>query len=282
MPMCCASAYSARWSSSPPGSPPAPSGSTNGRCDFLKNALLASLAMATCYRHPNRETGVSCSNCGNPICPDCMTPTPVGMRCPNCAKQRTRTQSLQSMAVEPIATYVLVAINVAIWFATQAAGTAYERLVLWGPFIHEGEWYRLITSGFLHTETWHILLNGLALFWLGRMIEPALGHARFVAIYFASLLAGSLGVIILANDDPTLGASGAIYGLLGAAIVMARNRNISLIQSGLLPILAINFALTISLPGISLGGHVGGLIGGLVATFVVEQLAIPRRAYTRP
>src|SRR6185369_13767714 len=103
--------------------------------------------MAVCYRHPNRETGVSCSNCGNPICPDCMTPTPVGMRCPNCAKQRTRTQPLQSMAVEPIATYVLVAINVAIWFATQTAANAYERLVLWGPFIHEGEWYRLITAG---------------------------------------------------------------------------------------------------------------------------------------
>jgi membrane associated rhomboid family serine protease len=233
--------------------------------------------MATCYRHPNRETGVSCSNCGNPICPDCMTPTPVGMRCPDCARQKTRTATLASMAVEPYATYVLVAINVLIYFAASSSAKTYEQLVLWGPFVDQGEYWRLITSGFLHTETWHIILNGLALFWLGRMIEPALGHARFLAIYFTSLLCGSLGVMILSPDTPTLGASGAVYGLLGAAIVMARNRNISLIQSGLLPILAINFIFTLSVPGISLGGHLGGLIGGLVSTFVVEQFSLRRR-----
>jgi membrane associated rhomboid family serine protease len=238
--------------------------------------------MATCYRHPSRETGVSCSNCGNPICPDCMTATPVGMRCPDCARQKTQTRSLQSVAVEPIATYVLIAVNVAVYFGAQSSAQAQNDLILYGPAVADGEYWRLVTSGFLHVQITHILLNMLSLFWLGRMIEPALGHARFVAIYLASLLAGSLGVIILANDEATLGASGAIYGLLGAAIVMARNRNISLIQSGLLPILAINFALTISLPGISLGGHLGGLIGGLVATFIVEQLALRRGASTAP
>ncbi len=234
--------------------------------------------MATCYRHPNRETGVSCSNCGNPICPDCMTPTPVGMRCPDCARQKTRTATLASMAVEPYATYVLVAINVLIYFAASSSGKTYEQLVLWGPFVDQGEWWRLITSGFLHTETWHIILNGLALFWLGRMIEPALGHARFLAIYFSSLLCGSLGVMILSPDTPTLGASGAVYGLLGAAIVMARNRNIDLIQSGLVPILVLNLGLTIVLSSsLSLGGHVGGLIGGLISTFAVEELARRQR-----
>ena len=101
-------------------------------------------------------------------------------------------------------------------------------------------------------------------------------------LYRSSLFAGSLGVMILSPDDPTLGASGAIYGLLGAAIVMARNRNISLVQSGLLPILAINFAITLTVPNISLGGHLGGLIGGLVATFVVEELAMRRRNSTVP
>ena len=157
--------------------------------------------MATCYRHPNRETGVSCSNCGNPICPDCMTPTPVGMRCPDCSKQKTHGRTLQSMAVEPIATYVLVAINVAIWFgAARAPADTYEQLVLWGPFVHEGEYWRLITSGFLHTETWHILLNGLALFWLGRMIEPALGHARFVGD-----LLRLAAVRVAGRDDPLAG-----------------------------------------------------------------------------
>jgi membrane associated rhomboid family serine protease len=239
--------------------------------------------MATCYRHPYRETGVSCSNCGNPICPDCMTPTPVGMRCPNCAKQRTRTHSLQSIAVDPIATYVLVAINVLIYIAASQSANTYQQLVLFGPSVADGEWYRLVTGGFLHTETWHILLNGLALFWLGRMIEPPLGHARFLAIYFASLLCGSLGVMILSPDTPTLGASGAVYGLLGAAIVMARNRDIDLIQSGLVPILVLNLGLTLLLSSsLSLGGHVGGLIGGFVATFVVEELARRRRSSLVP
>lgn len=236
--------------------------------------------MATCYRHPNRETGVSCSNCGNPICPDCMTATPVGMRCPDCANQRTRTRSLQSLHVEPIATYILIAINVAIYFAGSNSVRALNDLILFGPLISEGEYWRLLTAGFLHQELLHMGFNMLSLYWLGRMIEPALGHARFVGIYLASLFAGSLGVMILSPESPTLGASGAIYGLLGAAIVMARNRNISLIQSGLLPILAINFAITLTVPNISLGGHLGGLIGGLVATFVVEELAMRRRGDT--
>jgi membrane associated rhomboid family serine protease len=238
--------------------------------------------MATCYRHPSRETGVSCSNCGNPICPDCMTATPVGMRCPDCARQKTQTRSLQSIAVEPIATYVLIAINVAIFVGARSSVSARNDLILYGPLVADGDYWRLITSGFLHVEITHILLNMLSLFWLGRMIEPALGHARFVGIYLASLLAGSLGVILISNDEATLGASGAIYGLLGAAIVMARNRNISLIQSGLVPILVLNFALTITLPGISLGGHVGGFIGGLVSTYLVEQLAIRRQSSTGP
>jgi membrane associated rhomboid family serine protease len=238
--------------------------------------------MATCYRHPSRETGVSCSNCGNPICPDCMTPTPVGMRCPDCARQKTPTRSLQSMAVEPIATYVLIAINVAIWFGVRTNINTANDLALFGPSVSDGEYWRLLTSGFLHIELLHIAMNMLSLYWLGRMIEPALGHVRFVAVYMVALLAGSLGVMILSPNELTLGASGAIYGLLGAAIVMARNRNISLIQSGLLPILAINFVFTISVPNISLGGHLGGLVGGMAATFVVEQLSIRRRDSTVP
>jgi len=122
----------------------------------------------------------------------------------------------------------------------------------------------------------------LALFWLGRMIEPVLGHARFVGIYFASLLAGSLGVLILDPNSATLGASGAVYGLLGAAIVMARNRNINLVQSGLIPILVINLAFTFFANGISIGGHIGGLIGGLVVTYGIEELARRRRKSTAP
>jgi membrane associated rhomboid family serine protease len=233
--------------------------------------------MATCYRHPNRETGVSCSNCGRPICPDCMTPTPVGMRCPECSQQKTQVRNLRSMAVEPIATYILLALNVAVFFGAASSVNARDQMVLFGPSVADGEYWRLITSGFLHIEIFHVIMNLLALFWLGRMIEPALGHARFVAIYLVSLLTGSLGVLILSWDSPTLGASGAVYGLLGAAIVMARNRNIGLMQSGLLPILALNLGITFLIPNISIGGHIGGLVGGMVTTFVIEELSQRRR-----
>jgi membrane associated rhomboid family serine protease len=233
--------------------------------------------MATCYRHPSRETGVSCSNCGNPICPDCMTATPVGMRCPDCARQKTPTRALQSLAVDPIATYVLIAINVAVFFGVRSSPQSYQDLVLYGPFVAGGDYWRLLTSGFLHVEYWHIGMNMLSLYWLGRLVEPALGHPKFVAIYLASLLTGSLGVLILDPNSPTLGASGAIYGLLGAAIVMARNRSVNLMESGLVPILAINLGLTFFVSGISIGGHIGGLIGGLLATFAVEQISMRRR-----
>ena len=112
--------------------------------------------MATCYRHPSRETGVSCSNCGNPICPDCMTATPVGMRCPDCARQKTPTRSLQSIAVEPIATYVLIALNVAVFVGARSSVQAQNDLILFGPAVADGDYWRLITSGFLHVEITHI------------------------------------------------------------------------------------------------------------------------------
>jgi membrane associated rhomboid family serine protease len=247
--------------------------------------------MATCYRHPSRETGVSCSNCGNPICPDCMTTTPVGMRCPDCAKQRTPVKTLRSLAVEPTVTYVLIALNVLMFVGVSASAGAYHDYSLFASATYglsnqlhgvaEGEYWRIITSGFLHTELWHIGFNMLALFWLGRMIEPALGHVRFAAIYLTSLFTGSLVVLAFQPNVETLGASGAVYGLLGAALVMARNRDISLIQSGLLPILGLNFAITIFY-GFSLAGHVGGLLGGLLVTFVIEELAKRRPNSTVP
>jgi membrane associated rhomboid family serine protease len=241
--------------------------------------------MPTCYRHPRRETGVSCSNCGNPICPDCMTPTAVGMRCPDCASRRTPVRTLRSMAVEPVATYVLIAINVLVYLGSRTSARAYFDLSLTSQGVAGGDWWKLVTNGFMHdpNNIFHLLLNMYALFWLGRMIEPALGHARFVGVYFTALLCGSLGVLLLEPDARAVGASGAIFGLFGAALVMARNRNISLMQTGLLPVLGLNLIITF-LPGshIAYGAHLGGLLGGLVAAFAVEELARRRRASLVP
>ncbi len=232
--------------------------------------------MAVCYRHQDRETGVSCSNCGNPICPDCMTATPVGMRCPDCSKQRTPVRTMRDVHAEPTVAYVLLAINVLMYLGQSAAGSnsVYRDFVLFGPLVADGEWWRLLTAGFLHGGTFHLLLNMYALYILGRMLEPSLGHVRFAGLYFASLLAGSFGAVLLDPATPVVGASTAIFGLLGAAIVMARNRGIDVMASGLGPILIINLVITF-FPGfnISIGGHLGGLAGGVLATLAIEALS---------
>jgi membrane associated rhomboid family serine protease len=235
----------------------------------------------TCYRHPNRETGVSCSNCGRPICPDCMTPTPVGMRCPECAQQRTRVvrgTGGTSLGMRAPATVVLIALNVAMFLVEIATGSGgFEPITslipefgLFGPSVANGEWYRLATSGFLHASVFHIGFNMFALYFLGRILEPGIGTPRFVAIYFASLFAGSLGALILSPDTLTIGASGAIFGIFGATFVIARHRGIAGLASSVGIILVLNLVFSLSNPEISLGGHIGGLVGGvLCALFIV-------------
>jgi membrane associated rhomboid family serine protease len=232
--------------------------------------------MAVCYRHKDRETGVSCSNCGNPICPDCMTATPVGMRCPECSRQKTPVRTMRDVHADPTVAFVLIAINVLMYFGQQASpgNSVYRDFVLYGPLVADGEWWRLLTAGFLHGGLFHLLLNMYALYFLGRMLEPALGHVRFAGLYFASLLAGSFGAVLLSPETPVVGASTAIFGLFGAAIVMARNRGIDLMASGLLPILLLNLAITF-FPGfnISIGGHLGGLVGGVLAAIAIEEFS---------
>jgi membrane associated rhomboid family serine protease len=247
--------------------------------------------MAVCYRHPDRETGVSCSNCGNPICPDCMTATPVGMRCPDCSRQRTPVRTLRNVYADPTVTYVLIAINVLLFIGSTAQGSPFASglggsvaadLALWGPAVEAGDWWRLVSSGFMHAGLIHILFNMYILYWLGTMLEPALGHVRFAALYFASLLCGSFGVLVLSPNSVTVGASGAVFGLMGAAFVMQRLRGVDPMQSGIGPIILLNLAITFIIPGISIGGHLGGLIGGAATAYAMDQLAQRRRGVVLP
>lgn len=231
--------------------------------------------MATCYRHPSRETGVSCSSCGRPICPDCMTSTSVGMRCPECARQRTPVRTLRNMPSATQATTVLIAVNVVAYLAELATGTGglsgttgsvYAHGALEAPAIHfNHEYWRLVTSGFLHAGIFHVGLNMYFLYILGRMLEPALGWVRFTVIYFVSLLTGSLGALLLNPNASTVGASGALFGLMGAAVVESRSRGINPMQSGIGGLIIFNLIFSFLFPGISIGGHIGGLIGGALA-----------------
>ncbi len=236
--------------------------------------------METCYRHPNRETRVSCSNCGRPICPDCMTPTPVGMRCPECARERTKVTrgAVGPGRYDAPATYVLIALNVAAYLAEIAGGSGglspgnssvILDFGLFGPSVAEGEWYRLLTSGFLHASIIHIGFNMFALYFLGRILEPGIGTPRFLALYFASLFAGSFGAILLDPNALTIGASGAVFGIFGATFVIARSRGVDALASSIGIILLLNLAITFGRPEISIGGHLGGLAAGLLCALVI-------------
>ena len=247
--------------------------------------------MATCYRHPDRETGVACSNCGRPICPDCMTTTPVGMRCPECARDRTKVvRGPSGIGEPPVLTYVLIGINVAVALgamlsgasATGGGGIGGSSLLRDGAVsqfaIDQGEYWRLVTSGFLHTGLLHLMFNMLALYILGSMLEPAIGRVKFATIYFVSLLAGSFGALLLSPDAATAGASGAVFGLMGAAVIVMRDRGINPLESGIALWLGLNLLITFTIPGISIGGHLGGLIAGALAAFVFTEIAGRLRA----
>ncbi len=209
-----------------------------------------------------------------------MTPTPVGMRCPECASQRTkvvRGVGETSLSTAAPATFILIALNVAVYLVEIATGhggldpatSLIPEFGLFGPSVAEGEWYRLVTSGFLHAGLWHIAGNMILLFFLGRILEPGIGTPRFVAVYFVSLLAGSLGALLLTPDSLTLGASGAVFGVLAATFVIARGRGVDALASSVGVLILFNLAFSFGVRGVSLGAHLGGLAGGLLCALLV-------------
>jgi membrane associated rhomboid family serine protease len=177
------------------------------------------------------------------------------------------------------ATVVLIALNAIAFLAeiaggsgglTESGGSVVQNFALRGTAVAEGEWYRLVTGGFLHAGFGHIALNMLALYFLGRLLEPAIGTTRFVFVYGASLLAGAFGAVALTDAaQNTVGASGAIFGIFGATFVLAGARGMRDVASQLGVLLLINIAFTLSVPNISVGGHLGGLAGGVLCGLVI-------------
>jgi membrane associated rhomboid family serine protease len=234
-----------------------------------------------CYRHPDRETSVKCSRCGRPICPDCMYDSPVGMRCPECAGQRARSRRVAIRRAEnPYGTYALIALNVIVFIAELSGGGVAAplegggRLVadggLLGPAVaDQGEWYRIVTSGFLHAGPLHLFLNMFVLYILGTILEEGIGTVRMLGIYFVSLLAGSFGALLLDPNELTVGASGAVYGIMAATFLVARQRGVEQLASQIGLWVILNLAFTFTVPGISIGGHLGGLAGGAAAAGVI-------------
>lgn len=252
--------------------------------------MTAPAHVSTCYRHPDRVAGITCQRCDRPICPECMHQASVGFHCPECAQQGAQREyrGLGALRSRPVVTQILIGLNLLVFLADLATSSSQPwtrggRLlapfgwrgieadgVLIGSFLPEEPW-RLVTGGFLHSGLLHVGVNMWSLYVLGVVLEPILGRARFALVYGACLLMGSLGVVLVSPEDPTVGASGAIFGLMGVLVVVARERNVDLVRSGLLPIIGFNLVFTFLAPGISIGGHVGGLVGGVLLGVALTQ-----------
>jgi membrane associated rhomboid family serine protease len=223
-----------------------------------------------------------------------MTFGPVGIRCPDhSGKARGAAKVVQnvqrSTSRNPgIVTTTLIAINVGIYLLQLAGGASinansgwiFEHGALYGPLVAQGDWYRLLSAAFLHYGPIHLGLNMLALWWIGRPLESYLGPMRYLLLYLVSGLAGSAGALIASPTGVTVGASGAIFGILGAAIVLERQGTYVLGGSAL-PLLIVNLAFTFAVPGISIGGHLGGAIGGALCILVLSQFGKRSAVYSR-
>jgi membrane associated rhomboid family serine protease len=244
-------------------------------------------APRTCYRHPDRETGLSCSECGRPICYECMTPAPVGLRCPEHSGKAQGIQRVTRAAERAVTgagsrrmnavTMALIAINVAVAVVelgingSFTGNKVFEKGVLWGPFVANGDWWRLVTAMFLHASFLHIALNMYSLYFVGSILEQVIGRWRFVLLYFVSGIAGSAGALVWSPTQPTVGASGAIFGILGALFVLERRGSIAT-GGQIAGLIVLNLVITFAFSSyISVGGHVGGLIGGVALMWLMLE-----------
>lgn len=226
----------------------------------------------TCYRHPDRPTYVQCTRCQRYICPECMRDAAVGHQCPECVSSGAKTvrqPKIRSAALwsssAPVLTYTLIAVNVLAFVAQMASSRVEVDFVMWSPAVAHGQYYRLLTSAFLHSGITHLLFNMFALFVIGPPLEIWLGRLRFGLLYVLSALGGSVLIYLFSPlNAPTLGASGAVFGLFAATFVVARKINVDI--RWVVIMIVINLVITFTVPSISWQGHVGGLLtGGLVA-----------------
>jgi len=247
-----------------------------------------------CYRHPDRETGIRCTRCDKPICPECMVNASVGFHCRDCVNQRggthvqPRTIAGGSVRADPfLITKILIGLNVLVFVLELAIG---DRLVFdlglyaqcsfgrgtpsFGCGVADGEWYRVITSAFVHEQPapMHILFNMLSLWWIGAPLEQRLGRSRYLALYVVSALGASAAVLLIAPGSLTIGASGAIFGLFGATAVYMRRMRYDM--RPVVALLVLNLIFTFTWANVSWQGHLGGLLTGTV--LAIGMMYAPR------
>ncbi|MET3805881.1 membrane associated rhomboid family serine protease [Nakamurella sp. UYEF19] len=233
-----------------------------------------------CAFHPDRATGLHCTRCGRPACPECLTQASVGFHCRACvaegqaAQRSVRTVTGAPVGQRPIVTFVLIGLNVLVFLITaiqaksgvdMTGSVVFRDGSLVPAVVAGGQWWRLLSSGFLHLSVIHIGLNMLSLYFVGVGLERILGRSRFLAVYLLSLLGGAAAVMLLSEQfAPVAGASGAIFGVLGGLAVAFKRFKYDMRQ--LLFVLALNLFLSFQVSGISWQGHIGGLVVGAVVT----------------
>jgi membrane associated rhomboid family serine protease len=233
---------------------------------------------AVCVRHPDRATGLSCTRCGRPACPECLREASVGYQCVDCAgRDRPDIRRPAARAGRPLVVWTLILLNVAVyaWTALQAGSindntdsALFDAWQLAPIQVGDGDWWRLLTAGFLHIGLLHIASNMFALWVLGRDLEHVLGRGRFLALYMISLIGGSTAVMIFnVPNQPVAGASGAVFGLMGALLVVLLRTRQPVGQ--VVALIAVNIVISQLVPGISLTAHLGGLVVGALCAAVL-------------
>ena len=255
----------------------------------------------TCARHPDRPAATVCRRCDRPICVDDVVEAPVGHQCVDCVREAPRVRRLGDAVPTPTVTRALVLAIVAVALLGTTGAVDARTFGLVPALVGLGDWWRLITSAFLHGGLIHLAFNGLLLWRLGQMLEPTLGPATFLGVTASGLAGGGLGVVGLSwlvvatplrslpaaagllGAGPvtiTVGASGAVFGLMGAVLVLLRRRGIdpwaTYEGSTVGALVLLNLVLTFAVPSISVGGHVGGLLGGAAAATLVGLRRRPR------
>jgi membrane associated rhomboid family serine protease len=239
----------------------------------------------TCYRHPDRETGRHCTRCGRPACPECLREASVGAQCVDCVKadggaapSTGRRLLRQWQGKGTVATNTIIAVTVAAYVIVSVhdggagLGPWADKLALYGPLVHQGQWYRLFSVALVHANLLHIGFNMLLLWQVGLLLEPGIGKTRFATIYVVSVLAGSAGALVAAPHTPSVGASGGVVGIAAAAALVLHRQGVRFWDTGFGPLLLIIiFVEPLMVKNISEGAHIGGLIGGLLVTEIMIQ-----------
>jgi membrane associated rhomboid family serine protease len=247
---------------------------------------------AVCVRHPDRATGLSCTRCGRPSCPECLREASVGYQCVDCvtegrrATRRPSTVAGAAPGTSPLVVPMLIGLNVAVYAWTvfeardpmnNAMATLFREWALVPGLVQAGEWWRVLTSGFLHIGAIHLLFNMMALWVLGRDLETVLGRGRFLAVYVIALLGGAAAVMLFYEPNQAVaGASGAVFGLMGGLAVVLRRLRVPAGQ--VIGLIVVNVVISVLIPGISLIGHLGGLVVGAAATAALVYAPVRNRA----